>query len=36
MNFASIYENSRMKPVETVEERGEGGRGRMMERGKSN
>jgi hypothetical protein len=29
MYFVSIYENRRMKPVEIVLRRGEGGRGRM-------
>jgi hypothetical protein len=32
MYFASIYENRRVKPVKTVRRRGEGERGRMMEK----
>jgi hypothetical protein len=31
MYFLSIYENRRIKPVEIVLRRREGGRGRMME-----
>jgi hypothetical protein len=31
MYFVFIYENRRMKPVEIVLRRGEGGRKRMME-----